>query len=113
MPQKPGAMILPGSRRNADKYNRIYAPGAASVLCNAPNEQVWNAVIPTSGLSFTDPARAADFKKAELLAAKAGTAFPLVYPTSTIALAKKKVGGTVFFNPATASAMYDNAYIKK
>jgi peptide/nickel transport system substrate-binding protein len=113
MPQKPGAMIIPGSRRNADKYNRIYAPGVLSVLCNAPNEKIWNTVVPTSGLSFNDPARAADFKKAELLAAQVATAFPLVYTTSTIALSKKKVGGTVFFNPATGSAMYDDAYIKK
>ena len=112
-PQKPGAQLIPGSRRNADKYNRLYAPGTISVLCNAPNETVWNTVVPTSGMALNDPARAAAFKKAELLAAKAGTAIPIVYTVTTIAAAKDKVGGPIFFNPANGGAMYDSAYIKK
>ena len=30
-PQKPGAQVIPGSRRNVDKYNRLFAPGTISV----------------------------------------------------------------------------------
>jgi peptide/nickel transport system substrate-binding protein len=112
-PQKPGALIIPGSRRNTDKYARLYAPGNTGVLCNTPNPTVWNTVAPAAGLSPSDPARAVIFKKTELLAAQAQTAIPLVYPVTTTAIDKTRVGGTFAINPALGGVFLNHAYMKK
>ena len=57
-PQKPGAMVIPGSRRNIDKYNRLFAPGTQSVLCGVARQDIMDTVTPTAAMALDDPARA-------------------------------------------------------
>jgi ABC-type transport system substrate-binding protein len=112
-PQKPGAMVIPGSRRNVDKYNRLFAPGTQSVLCGVARPDIMATVEPTAAMSLDDPARAAAYKKAELMAAQNANPIPLVFTTTNYAIATKKVGGPVDFSQATGNLLLDNVYVKK
>jgi ABC-type transport system substrate-binding protein len=112
-PQKPGAQVIPGSRRNVDKYNRLFAPGTISVLCGVARPDIMDTVAPTAGMALNDPARAAAFKKAELMAAQNANPIPLVFTVSNYAIATKKVAGPVAFSQATGNLLLDNVYVKK
>ena len=113
LPQKPGAQVIPGSRRNVDKYQRLYAPGAQTTLCGVAREDIYNMVLPTAGMSATDPARAALFKKADLLAAQNANPIPLVYTVNNFGITKANVGGTAALNPATGGLLLDDVTVKK
>jgi ABC-type transport system substrate-binding protein len=112
-PQKPGAQVIPGSRRNIDKYNRLFAPGTISVLCGVARPDIMATVAPTAAMALNDPARAAAFKKAELMAAENANPIPLVYTVSNYAIATKKVAGPVSFSQATGNLLLDDVYVKK
>jgi len=112
LPQKAGADVIPGSRRNVDKYARLYASGGQATLCGVARDDIMNVVIPTAGMSLTDPARAAAFKKADLMAAHNLNPYPLVYTVNNYGLAKAKVGGTVAFSPL-GGLLYDNTTVLK
>ena len=112
-PQKPGAQVIPGSRRNVDKYNRLFAPGTISVLCGVARQDIMDTVAPTAAMALDDPARAAAFKKAELMAAENANPIPLVYTVSNYAVANEKVVGDVAFSQATGNLLLDNVYVKK
>ncbi|MFI5047189.1 MAG: ABC transporter substrate-binding protein [Acidimicrobiia bacterium] len=113
LPQKAGAQVIPGSRRNVDKYQRLYATGAQTTLCGVARDDIYNTVLPTAGMSATDPARAALFKKADLMAAKNANPIPLVYTVNNFGLAKAKVGGTLALNAATGGLLLDNMTVSK
>ena len=104
LPQKAGAQVIPGSRRNVDKYQRLYATGAQTTLCGVARDDIYNMVLPTAGMSASDPARAAIFKKADLLAAQNANPIPLVYTVNNTGLAKAAVGGTLAYDPAGGPA---------
>jgi peptide/nickel transport system substrate-binding protein len=112
-PQKPGAQVIPGSRRNVDKYQRLYATGAQTTLCGVARDDIYNIVLPTAGMSASDPARAKIFQKADLLAAKNANPIPLVYTVNNYGLTKAKVGGDLGLNPATGGLLLDNLVIDK
>ena len=103
-PQKPGAQVIPGSRRNVDKYNRLFAPGTISVLCGVARQDIMDTVAPTVAMALDDPARAAAYKKAELMAAENANPIPLVYTVSNYAVATEKVAGPVAFSQATETS---------
>jgi ABC-type transport system substrate-binding protein len=111
-PQKPGAQVIPGSRRNVDKYNRLFAAGGISTLCGVARQDIMDTVAPTAAMALNDPARAAAYKKAELMAAENANPIPLVFTVTNYALADK-VAGDVAFSQATGNLLLDNVYVKK
>jgi peptide/nickel transport system substrate-binding protein len=111
-PQKAGAMVIPGSRRNVDKYNRLFQSGAQTTLCGVARDDIMDVVIPTAGMSLTDPARAAAFKKADLMAAKNANPIPLVYTVNNYGLTKDVIGGKVALNQATGGLLLDDMTVK-
>jgi peptide/nickel transport system substrate-binding protein len=112
-PQKPGAQLIPGSRRNVDKYNRLYAEGGISTLCGVARQDIMDIVTPTAAMSLDDPARAAAFKKADLLAAQTANPVPLVYTVNNFGSAKDKVGGKLAVSPATGFLLLDDVVVKQ
>jgi peptide/nickel transport system substrate-binding protein len=112
-PKKAGAMVIPGSRRNVDKYKRLYEPGAQTTLCDVARQDIMDIVTPTAGMAIDDPARAAAFKKADLLAANNANPIPLMFTVNYSALNTDRVGGTPQFEPIFGGLLYESIYIKK
>ncbi len=112
VPQKAGAQVIPGSRRNVDKYNRLYAPGNTAVLCGVARQDIMDVVIPTAAMALNDPARAAAFKKAEQMAVDNANPIPLVYTVTNTAVTKSRVAGDIAFSQATGGLLLDNVTMK-
>jgi len=112
-PQKPGAVIIPGTRTGVEKYATVFAEGQNLALCGQTRPDVMDIVTPASALVPGSDEAAELFQEADLLVAQHAYVIPLVNNPVLHAWAKSRVGGTPAFSTAHGDTLYDSMYIKK
>ncbi|MET0143446.1 MAG: ABC transporter substrate-binding protein [Ilumatobacteraceae bacterium] len=92
--QKPGFLLVPGSRVGVDKYLRYYADDAAQNICkgdyNATIVEPANAI---AGLDPSDPAVAAGFREIDQYIADNVLLTPLIFDEDLFAWNTDRLGG--------------------
>lgn len=112
-PQKPGGMLIPGSRTGVDKYARVFAEGQVQALCGQPRPEVVDTVAPASALLPGDDEAAALFQEAELMIAEGAYIIPIVYTPNLMTWSDQRVGGETQFYATNADPMLDTFYMKR
>ena len=111
-PQKPGALLIPGSRTGVDKYNRVFAPGQIQALCGVSRPEIVDPLAAAAGLVPGAPEAASLFHDAELKIAEGAFIIPIVYSPLINAYSTQRVGGAGEYYAATSQPMLDTFYIK-
>ncbi|MGE0878719.1 MAG: ABC transporter substrate-binding protein [Acidimicrobiia bacterium] len=115
-PQKPGILVVPGSRTGVDKVNKIFGAGQQQNLCGANRSDIEAQALQLSGLSPTDPKVAEIYKAIDLTVAQNAYSLFLVNQPRIFAYNKSKVGGTPVDVPSKSTVPYQNfegIYVKK
>lgn len=113
LPQKPGGMLIPGSRTGVDKYARVFAEGQVQALCGQPRPEIVDTVTSASALLPGDDEAGPLFQEAELMIAEGAYIIPIVYTPHLAAWSDERVGGETQFYATDADPMLDTFYIKK
>ncbi|MGE0878718.1 MAG: ABC transporter substrate-binding protein [Acidimicrobiia bacterium] len=115
-PQKPGVMMVPGSRTGVDKVNKIFQTGSQQNLCGSVRPEIESLAQQVAAFSPSDPKVAEIYKQIDLLVAQNAYALFLVNTPRLFAFNKSKVGGTPVDVPTKSTVPYQNfegIYIKK
>ncbi|MET0143433.1 MAG: ABC transporter substrate-binding protein [Ilumatobacteraceae bacterium] len=111
-PQKPGLLLIPGSRTGTDKYLRIFGEGQVQNLCGASRPEMLEIVNPIGAVA-PDSEESIELNHAvELEIAKNGWMLPLIYSPTNFAWNTDVVGGEMKFGGQ--QLMYDltDVYVK-
>jgi peptide/nickel transport system substrate-binding protein len=112
-PQKPGAMVIPGSRTGISKYSSLLDVGQRLALCGVSHPEVVEALAPSNALPPGDERSARLFREADLTVAEHAYFVPLVFAPLVNSYAKARVGGTPKFDASFSFPLFDSMYIKK
>lgn len=114
LPQRAGAMLIPGSRSGVDKYSRVFAPGSVQALCGETRPEIVEAVAPAAAAEPGSPEAVEAYQAAELLVAEGAFIIPTVYTPQFTAVNTERVGGDpVFVTGLTRSLQLDSVYVTR
>lgn len=111
-PQKPGSMLIPGSRTGMDKYLRFLAPGAVQNVCSADRSQLVSTVQ-SIGAAPDAATAAARYQQVELAVAQQAIAVPIVFEPEYIAWNTERVGGEITVSGMHYGYDLQNAFVTK
>ncbi len=113
--QKPGMLLVPGSRTGVDKVNRLFQAGQAQVMCGQPRPEISALTEQIAGLKPNDPKAVALWQKIDQINYDNAYAVFLINQPTIIGYNRNEVGGTPEFTPAKGWTFqnYESVYIKK
>ncbi len=112
VPQKPGALLIIGSRTGADKYNRVFGEGQAQTMCDGARQDIIDLVAPAAVLVPGDERAADIFQTADMIVAEDALIIPLLVTPALTAWNLDKLGGEQIYTGA-GGVRWDTFYVKK
>ena len=112
-PQKPGLLMIPGSRTGADKYLRVFGEGQVQNLCGASRPEMLEIINPIGAVAPDSEESIEQNQLVELEIAKNAWMIPLIYSPTNFAWNTDTVGGEMAFGGQ--QLLYDvrDLYIKE